>query len=191
MAVLRFRIYWEEDESVYRDVAIRHTQNFMELNDAILKSWEFDNKHEATFYRSNDNWQRGREISKEKYDKSYKAEPLIMHEVAIGTEIKSPNQRFIYTYDFKKNWEFLIELIRVDKTAGDGEYPVCIRVEGLGPSQYGTRELIDKRLAETEEKYDLKSGEEGYGDEGEEQENEDGGEEEQMNDEASGEDYGY
>ena len=55
MAILKFRVYWEDDDSVYRDVVIRHTQNFADLHSAILKSYEFDNKHKATFYRSNDN----------------------------------------------------------------------------------------------------------------------------------------
>jgi hypothetical protein len=58
MAVLKFRIYWEDDDSVYRDLAIKHTQSFLELHQAILKSFDFDNKHHATFFRSNDNWQR-------------------------------------------------------------------------------------------------------------------------------------
>ena len=52
MAILRFRIYWEDDDSVYRDVAIRHTQSFLDLHSAILKSFEFDSQHKATFYRS-------------------------------------------------------------------------------------------------------------------------------------------
>jgi hypothetical protein len=72
MAILKFRIYWEDDDSVYRDIAIKHSQNFADLHAAILKGYEFDNKHKATFYRSNDNWMRGREISLEKYDKAYK-----------------------------------------------------------------------------------------------------------------------
>jgi hypothetical protein len=40
---------------------------FFDLHLSILKAFEFDNKHGATFYRSNDNWQRGREISLEVY----------------------------------------------------------------------------------------------------------------------------
>ncbi|HRF19840.1 MAG TPA: hypothetical protein PK977_16810, partial [Chitinophagaceae bacterium] len=99
MAILKFRVYFEEDESVYRDVVIRHSQTFFELHEAILKSYEFDNKHKATFYRSNDHWQRGREISLELYEKEYKAAPLIMSETTIGSEIRDPNQRFIYQYD--------------------------------------------------------------------------------------------
>ena len=100
MAILKFRVYLEEDDSVYRDVAIRHTQSFFELHEVILKAFEFDNKHQATFFRSNDHWQRGREISLEQYDKAYKAAPLMMKDTTIGSEIKGPTQKFSFTYDF-------------------------------------------------------------------------------------------
>ncbi len=156
MAILRFRVYWEEDESTYRDVAIRHNQNFHDLYNAILKCYEFDNRHKATFYRSNDQWQRGREISLEKYDKDYKADPLLMHEITIGSEIKNPNQKFLFEYDFNKNWHFMVELIQVDKEENKKiNYPACIRTEGIAPPQYGTKGIVDTRLAEMEEKYDL------------------------------------
>ena len=171
MAVLKFRIYLQEDESVYRDIAIKHTANFNEFHHAILIAYEFDNKHQATFYRSNDIWQRGREISVEKYDKDYKAEPLIMENTVLATEIKDTNQKFIYEYDFTKHWLFTVELINVDKEENKKLiYPVCVRTEGIAPSQYGTKGLIDKRLAEMEEKYDLKpeAMQEGFSEEGEE-----------------------
>jgi len=157
MAILRFRVYWEEDDSVYRDVVIRHTHSFEDLHNCILKSYEFDNKHKATFYRSNDSWLRGREISLAKYDdKTYKAAPLIMIETLLGSEVKDPNQKFVYEYDFNKFWTFKVELINVDKEENKKiTYPACIRTEGIAPSQYGTKGLIDKRLAEVEEKYDL------------------------------------
>jgi hypothetical protein len=168
MAILRFRIYFEEDESVYRDVAIRHTQNFLELHDAILRAYEFDNKHKATFFRSNDHWQRGREISLDKYDKEYKAPPLIMKETTIGSEIRSPNQKFIYLYDFNKNWGFLVELINVSKEENPKlTYPSTVRTEGIAPSQYGTKGLLGEKFADVEEKYDLTQGAEGFGEEGE------------------------
>ncbi|MBS1735436.1 MAG: hypothetical protein JSS98_02405, partial [Bacteroidetes bacterium] len=109
MAILKFRVYWEEDDSVYRDITIMHTQTFLELYQIILKCFEFDNKHAATFFRSNDHWQRGKEISLEKYDKEYKVAPLIMADTIIGSEIKDPNQKFIFLYDFHKNWTFLVE----------------------------------------------------------------------------------
>ena len=171
MAILRFRIYWEDDDSIYRDVVIKHTQNFADLHNCILKSFEFDNKHKATFYRSNDSWLRGREISLEKYeDKTYKVDPILMNETTMGSEVRDPNQKFIYVYDFNKFWTFMVELINVDKEENKKlSYPVCIRTEGIAPSQYGTKGLIDKRLAEVEEKYDLNSSAlmEGYSEEDE------------------------
>jgi hypothetical protein len=181
MAILRFRIYLEEDDSVYRDVAIRHTQLFLQLHQAILKAYEFDNKHQATFYRSNDKWQRGKEITFEKYsNKEYKVEPLLMENTTIGSEIFDPNQKFIYVYDFVKNWNFQVELINVSKEENARlEYPAIIRTEGIGPSQYGTRGLIGDKLTEVEEKYDLGKNVEGFGEEGEPVEADDDGEDEE------------
>jgi hypothetical protein len=167
MAVLKFRIYFEEDDSIYRDVAIKHTQTFQQLHQVILKAYEFDNKHQATFYRSNDNWQRGREISLAKYEKAYKVPPLLMEETVIGSEIKDPNQKFMYTYDFVKNWGFLVELINVSKEESSKiDYPAVVKSEGIAPSQYGTKGIAGDKLTEIEEKYDLKAGTEGFGTEG-------------------------
>ena len=168
MAILRFRVYLEEDDSVYRDVAIRHTQTFLQLHEIILKAYEFDKKHQATFYRSNDNWQRGKEITLEKYNKQYRVEPLLMESTMIGSEIFDPNQKFIYVYDFVKNWTFQLELINVSKDENPKlTYPAVVRTEGIGPSQYGTKGLVGDKLTEVEEKYDLGKNVEGYGEEGE------------------------
>jgi hypothetical protein len=173
MAVLKFRAYYEEDDAVYRDIVIKHSQNFFDLHNAILKSYEFDNKHQGTFFRSNDNWQRGREITLEKYEKEYRAEPLIMANTTIGSEIRDTNQKFVYVYDFAKSWTFLIELINITKEESSKiNYPATSRTEGIGPQQYGTRSLLGKKFVDIEEKYDLPQHNEGFGEEGESSETE-------------------
>lgn len=169
MAVLKFRIYFQEDESIYRDIVIKHNQYFLDLHQAILKAYEFDSKHAATFYRSNDFWAQGREISLEVYSKPYKVAPLLMKDTLIGSEIRDTNQRFIYQYDFVKNWLFHIELINISKEESSKIiYPAVSRKEGIGPQQYGTRSLLGPKFAEMEEKYDLQEGVDGFGEEGEE-----------------------
>jgi hypothetical protein len=185
MAFLKFRVYWEEDDAIYRDVVVKHTQNFTELNNIILKAFEFDQKHDATFFRSNDIWKRGREISKAVYEKEYVAPPLLMEETTIGSEIIDTNQHFIYLYDFVKSWTFLIELIQVIKNADADmslEYPIVSRIEGVGPMQYGTKGLLGKTFADIEEKYDLSEAKEGFGEEGED--TEDGDKDEEDDDSA-------
>lgn len=174
MAILKFRVYWEEEDAIYRDVLVKHTQLFSDFHQIILKAFEFDQKHEATFFRSNDKWQRGREISKEVYQKEYQVPPLLMDETTIASEIMDTNQHFIYLYDFNKSWTFLVELIQVIKNADADmtiEYPTIARVEGVGPMQYGTKGLLGEKFADIEEKYDLSEADEGFGEEGEEDEN--------------------
>ena len=169
MAILKFRVYLEEDDAVYRDIAIKHTQTFEALHFAILKAFEFDSKHQATFYRSNDNWLRGREITFEKYDKEYVAPPLYMVETPIRNEVQNTNQKFVYVYDFAKGWVFLVELINVSKEENSKiEYPIVTRKEGIGPQQYGTKSLLGDKFNDIEEKYDLSEvTPEGFGKEGE------------------------
>lgn len=170
MAVLKFRVFYEEDDTIYRDIVIKHNQSFFELHTAILAAYEFDSIHQATFYRSNDNWQRGRAISLEKYDGiDYPVEPLDMFDTNIGSEIRDTEQKFIYVYDFQKNWTFQIQLISVSKEENNKLiYPTTTRKEGIGPSQYGIKSILGDRFADVEEKYDLSSLGEGFSDEGEE-----------------------
>jgi hypothetical protein len=182
MAILKFRVYLEEDDTVYRDIALKHTQTFYELHQSILKAYEFDSIHEAIFFRSNDLWQRGRAISLEKYEGvEYKVDPLDMIETIIGSEIKDTEQKFIYVYDLKKNWTFHIQLINISKEENPKlTYPAITRREGIGPSQYGIKSVLGDKFADIEEKYDLSAIGEGFTDEGEdegEQDDELGGEE--------------
>jgi hypothetical protein len=94
-----------------------------------------------------------------------------------------PNQKFIYTYDFNRNWSFMVELIGVSNDENPKiSYPATVRKEGIGPSQYGTKSILGDRFMDVEEKYDLSAGEDGFGEEGDddgigETDAEEGGEE--------------
>lgn len=192
MAILKFRIYLEEDDTVYRDIVIKHTQHFRDFHFAILQSYEFDSKHKATFYRSNDHWQKGREISFERYDKPYVVEPLLMAEITIGSEIRDTNQKFVYEYDFEKHWVFLVELINVTKEESSKIiYPSVTRVEGIGPQQYGTKSLLGDKFADIEEKYDLAEAAEGFGTEGDSDDGETEADEEEAADDSTGQEEDF
>jgi hypothetical protein len=94
----------------------------------------------------------------------------MMESTVIGSEIRDPNQKFVYTYDFVKNWGFLVELINVSKEENNKiTYPAVVRVEGIAPSQYGTKGLVNDKLAEVEEKYDLNASLEGFTEEGDDE----------------------
>jgi hypothetical protein len=61
----------------------------------------------------------------------------------------------------------LVELINVSKEeTPKTTYPSTVRVEGIGPAQYGTKSLFGDKFVDIEEKYDLSAGAEGFGREG-------------------------
>ena len=65
----------------------------------------------------------------------------------------------------------MVELINVAKDENPKlTYPSTIRVEGIAPSQYGTKGLLGEKFADVEEKYDLSQTAEGFSEEGESEE---------------------
>lgn len=174
MPILKFRVYWEDDDNIYRDIALKTGQTFQSFHEVILTAFEFDKKHSASFFSSNDKWLRGREISSEVLVNKKDAPALAMIKTPVSALVEKPDEKFIYTYDPVKKWTFLIELIGVEKDEDSKkEYPYCTKKEGVAPAQTGIKGLANERLMEIEEKYDLSSEEmsEGYGKEGEEENN--------------------
>lgn len=173
MPLLRFRVYWEEDDQIYRDIEVRSNQTFIDFHKVIMQAYEFDGKHSASFYESNDRWQHGREISSEVLVNKKDAPALSMARTPVSALVAKPDQKFVYIYDPAKQWTFLIELIGVSKDEDPKRtYPYVLRKEGIGPAQYGVKGVAADKLMEIEEKYDLGAEEmaEGFGSEGESEE---------------------
>jgi len=156
MPLFKFRIYWEEDDNIYRDIVIKKGQTFLELNDAILKAFEFTNKASSSFFESNEKWVYGREISSEVLLNKKDAPALSMLKTPVSALIEKPDQNFLYVFDPAKKWTFLISLIGIEK-AEDSKitYPFLAKSEGIAPTQTRLKGLANERLMEIEEKYDL------------------------------------
>lgn len=170
MTILRFRVYWEEDDQTYRDIELLGNQTFLDFHKAILLAYEFDGKHPASFYESNDKWVRGRELSSEVLVNKKDAPALSMVKTPVSALVSLPDQKFVYVYDPVKKWTFMAELTGVSKEETPRRtYPFILRKEGIAPAQYGIKGVSPDKIMEIEEKYDLGAEEmaEGFGSEGE------------------------
>ena len=170
MAVLRFRVFWEDDDQTYRDIELLGNQTFLDFHKCILLAYEFDGKHPASLYESNDKWTYGREISSEVLVNKKDAPALSMLKTPVSALVTNPDQKFIYVYDPAKKWTFMAELIGVSKEeTARRVYPFILRKEGIAPAQYGIKGVNPDKIMEIEEKYDLGADEmaEGFGNEGE------------------------
>lgn len=171
MTILRFRVFWEDDDQTYRDIELLGNQTFLDFHKTIIQAFEFDGKHSASFYESNDKWAYGRELNSEVLVNKKDAPALSMLKTPVSALVSLPDQKFMYVYDPAKKWTFQVELIGVAKEETPKRvYPFVLRKEGIAPAQYGIKGVNPDKIMEIEEKYDLGAEEmaEGFGNEGEE-----------------------
>lgn len=173
MPLFKFRVYWEEDDNIYRDIVLKSGQTFGEFQEAILKAFEFKIPFPATFYESNDNWARDRAISSEVTVNKKGAPALAMVKTPVSALVDDPGKKFVYVFDPDKKWTFLIALIGLEKEEDPKiVYPLLAKSEGIAPAQSGIKGVAQERLLEIEERYDLNR--EGMEDQGFGEEDEDG-----------------
>lgn len=151
MAVYKLRVTFEEYEDVYRDIEIRASQTFFDLHHAILQFVSFDTKHAASFFVSDEYWRKNDEITllEEDLEDGVK----LMKKVKISSTVVDPNQRYIYLYDKKVLWSFMVQLIKLVPEDNLVTYPRCVKTVGTAPKQY-KQQVLDK-LKEKGEEEDL------------------------------------
>jgi len=142
MAIYRFRVSFEDNEDIYREIEIKSTQTYEDFHNVILHSINFDNLHNASFFISDDLWRKGEEIilhpQKESPNKNRKAETpkREMGKCKMALLIDDPHQKFVYIYDPKTAWTFLIELVKIVLDDAKISYPICAKSVGIAPKQY-------------------------------------------------------
>ncbi len=168
MAIFKFRVSWQEDENIQRDIGILSGQTFEDLHQFIKKSFKLKEEWHATFGVINDMGKRIYSLDT-KIEKNIKgAAFLSTRRTPIGALVAHPSQEFIYALENEKEWDFTINLITVDKIDGPiSSYPIVVREEGISPMELGAVKNSKKeKLIDVEEKYDLESSD-GFGSEGE------------------------
>lgn len=156
MPLYKFRVCWEDDDNIYRDIVLKNGQSFHTFQEVILKAFEFKKALPASFFESNDKWLHNREISSEVLVNKKDAPALSMLKTPVSALVDNPDKKFVYVYDPDKKWTFLISLIGMEKEDNPKiDYPFISKSEGIAPSQTAVKGIANERLLEVEEKYDL------------------------------------
>ena len=136
MALYRFRITFEDYDDVTREIDIRSNQNFEDLHRAIHKSTGYNPEFPSSFYISNDQWIKGQEITYLPNQKRIDREVPLMDKVKLSSFIDDPHQKFYYTFNFDRPYDFHVELMKIilDETPGVN-YPTVVKAVGEAPRQ--------------------------------------------------------
>ncbi|HIX54751.1 MAG TPA: hypothetical protein VK076_09730 [Candidatus Sphingobacterium stercoripullorum] len=135
MAVIyRFRITFEDHEEVYREIDILPKGTFYELHETFLSAIGYDVDKSSSFYVSNDQWKKGKEIAYLPLGNKKNDEELaLMENAKLNRFIDDPHQKFYYIYDFNRPQDFYVELVRIRKGEEGENYPLVSKSIGKAP----------------------------------------------------------
>lgn len=137
MALYRFKITFEDYDDVTREIDIKSNQTFLDLHKAIHQSTGYNPEFPSSFYISNDQWIKGEEFtylpSQRRIDRGVK----LMEKVKLSSFIDDPHQKFYYTFNFDRPFDFHVELMKIILDEAPGvTYPVVVKSIGDAPRQF-------------------------------------------------------
>lgn len=147
MAVYRFKVSFEDFDDVIREIDIKSNQTFEDLHKAIHSSTGYNPEQSSSFYISNDHWIKGDEIAHQPSQRKIDRGVALMSNSKLSSFIEDPHQKFYYTYNFDRPFDFHVELIKILLNEESGKsYPNLYRSAGEVP-----RLIITPIIPEAEE----------------------------------------
>ncbi len=160
MAVYKFRVTFEDDDQIHRDVEISSTQNFMDFRQAILSAYSINKDWDSVFYVSDDRWHKVTDVVA--FPKETKADDVAGGKQRLVKFIDDPHQRFLYSVRALTEVVFLVELMKIlpdslkttyPRTAATaGEFPKLLFNMLNGIKEETTAAFLDPELAEFDAK---------------------------------------
>lgn len=129
----KFRVLIDYEKDVFREIEILSDQTYMDLNNAILNAFEFSGEQMASFYMSNDDWDKGEEIMM--FDMGDDQLGRSMENTQLKDLVSEVNQKVLYIYDFLRFWIFYIELVSIRDEESNVNYPILVGQFGLAPKE--------------------------------------------------------
>jgi len=138
MALYRFRVTFEDYDDVSRDIDVKSNQTFEDLHKAIHQSTGYNPEYPSSFYISNDQWMKGDEITYMPNQKRIDRKIPLMEKIKLSSFIDDPHQKFYYTFNFDRPFDFHVELMKIILDDAPGvTYPAVVRSVGEAPKQFG------------------------------------------------------
>jgi hypothetical protein len=138
MAIYRFKVSFEDYDDVIREIDIKSTQTFEDLHRAIHATTGYNPEKSSSFYVSNDHWIKAEEIAFLPNQRKTDAGVALMTGTKLHKFIDDPHQKFYYTYNFERPYDFHVELIKILDEEKGKEYPVLFRSAGEAPKPPGS-----------------------------------------------------
>ena len=147
MTIYGFRVILDfKDADIFRDIEISSEDNFEDFHNSIIHAFALDSGEMASFYKSDEHWNQGEEISLFPVDEK----AFVMSDWNLAQMCSEKGDKFLYIFDFLNMWTFYVELMEITEPKPGESYPALIYSEGIMP---GEREDIQFESHEDQSDY--------------------------------------
>ena len=156
MAIYRLRVSFEDYDDIERDIDIKSNQTFEDLHRAIQQSTGYQVEASSSFYVSNDQWIKNEEIAFLPNPRKVNNGVALMSNSKLSSFIDDPHQKFYYTYNFDRPFDFHVELVKIILNDEPGKtYPSVARSLGEAPKITGSGIIPTAVVTEIAEEFDF------------------------------------
>ncbi len=136
--IYKFRVILDNEEDIFRDIAISQNDTLEDLHNAIFNAFGFDGLEVASFYTCDNTWNQDQEIPM--FDTGdVEGEMKIMSDYELADILNEKDTKIIYVYDFINMWTFLVELAAVENEVVGESYPSLLFSHGIMPEDAGEK----------------------------------------------------
>lgn len=133
--IYKFRLISPEVDGFYMDIDIDENQSFLDFHNIIQDAAKYDRSQMASFFLSNEKWEKVHEITLLDMTDENVAKITLMEEAVMNDFIVEKRQKLLYVFDFFSERAFFIELLDIVRPNGIINYPICSAIKGMPPMQ--------------------------------------------------------
>jgi hypothetical protein len=132
MTLYGFRIILDfKQADIFRDIEISSEDTFEDFHNSIVQAFALDAGEMASFYKSDEHWNQGEEISLFAVDEK----AFVMSDWTLHQMCTDVGDKMLYVFDFLNMWTFYVELMEINEPNAGESYPRLIYSEGLMPGE--------------------------------------------------------
>ena len=109
---LNIRVVADTHEDIFIDFNIHKTSNFRKIHDFLIEKFNLDDLELSSFYYSNDNWDKGEEITLLNMNFEDETNLKFMDMVILNDVFEKGHVKFLYVNDFLNMNIFYLEILQ-------------------------------------------------------------------------------
>jgi len=137
---ISLRLISGEDEDFLREIEISGNATFLDLHVFIQQLLHFDEGQMASFFITDDDWQKNKEITLFDMAMDESGDSFVMSDTKLKDLIAQNKQRLLYVFDFFNERNIFIEVFDISEE--NCNEPQCIRATGDAPEQIDLNDLL-------------------------------------------------